>query len=148
MFGVKAEISNKFFCIHTNLLWTDFILVSMDKNTVSTEVLKVGYSGIITNCLEIDCFCVDFFSCIFSLNNLALVRIFLILSSVEESHLILQQLAENYHLSLTIYALWFKENVGRGAAGPDECPQSNLALREQCCLTCKACSRMSTPVVP
>lgn len=32
-----------FFVIHTNLLWTDFIHVSMDKDTGSTEVLKVSY---------------------------------------------------------------------------------------------------------
>lgn len=57
---LKQKSLINFFVIHTNLLWTDFILVSMDKNTGSTEVLKVGYSGIVTNCLEMECFCVDF----------------------------------------------------------------------------------------
>lgn len=51
---LKQKSLINFFVTHTNLLWTDFILVSMDKDTGSTEVLKVGYLGIITNCLEIE----------------------------------------------------------------------------------------------
>lgn len=51
---LKQKSLINFFVTHTNLLWTDFILISMDKDTGSAEVLKVGYLGIITNCLEIE----------------------------------------------------------------------------------------------
>lgn len=51
---LKQKSLINFFVKHTNLLCTDFMLVSMDKDSGSTEVLKVGYSGIITNCLEIE----------------------------------------------------------------------------------------------
>lgn len=46
---VKQKSLINFFVIHTYLLGKDFIFVSMDKNTGSTEMLKVGYS----KCLEI-----------------------------------------------------------------------------------------------
>lgn len=37
---LKQKPLINFFVTHTNLLWTDFILVSMDKDTGSTEVIK------------------------------------------------------------------------------------------------------------
>lgn len=51
LFGIIAEVSNKTFSYHAyNLLWTDFTLVaSTNKDTGSTEVLKVNYLGIVTN---------------------------------------------------------------------------------------------------
>ena len=73
----QKSVIKLFLIIHTNLLWTDFILVaSLNKDTGSTEVLQGNYLGIVKNCLdEIEHFCADFIHCIFRLNNLALVRI-------------------------------------------------------------------------
>lgn len=39
----QKSLIKLFLIIHTNLLWTDFILVaSMNKDTISTEMLKVN----------------------------------------------------------------------------------------------------------
>lgn len=49
----QKSLIKLFLIIHTSLLWTDFILVaSMNKDTISTEMLKVNYLGIVTNCLH------------------------------------------------------------------------------------------------
>lgn len=53
--------------------------------------------------------------------------------NVWKSHLVLQPLEENQHLSLTSLSTHRGSNcVVRGAAGPDKCPQSDPALSEQC----------------
>lgn len=73
----QKSLITLFLVIGTSLLWADCILVaSTNKDTGSTEVLKMNYLGIVSNCLDkIEHSYADFVNCIFCVNNLAFLRI-------------------------------------------------------------------------
>lgn len=161
LFGAKAERPSKIFSYLTYQPALDRLHICCQyKGTGNTEVLKINYLDIVTNCLDkIKHYCADFVHCIISVNNLVLIRVCLVPHRCTEmlSHLAAVGGTSASFTNFSFYPLWFQGSVGRGAAGPEKCPlQSNPALSEQCCLTCtgtvqsksKACSRVGTPVMP
>ena len=99
----QKSLTKRLLVIHTNLLWTDFVLVAVQTKTLEVwNALKANYLGIITSCLDkTEHFYADSVHCIFCLNNLALVRICSSRKTVWKSCCILQQLEENQHPSRT-----------------------------------------------